>query len=458
MKTVLINVFDTAVAKNILMPAFLKTVRESDVRCVIAVPEAKLSEFSAEYADSGLEFAPRRKRHASFLENMSLFAARNAIPTHTVRQMQEEGIDGSGKLPVPKYVLARTLWFFGHSYRFRAFLKRIVTLPFDTDIFDDLFVRYKPDLVFATSLYALDDLRLLKAARMRGIRTLGMVKSWDNFTSKDLLLIPPERLLVHNDVVKEEAMRLHRYPSERVSVVGVPQFDWYADPTFVEARDAFFSRLGLDAAKKLITYNAMGNWLVPHERDVIALLYRIVSSGALRHPSQLLVRMHPAYPDEKAALQKLFPHIVVDEPGKPERESANAWKVDWKFSLEDIRHLASTLKYSDVTLNCGSTTLIDAACCEAPTVGIAFDGEAHEPSYWRSARRLFEREHCKKALESGGIALVRSEHELTEALNAYLADRLKDREGRARLVWQQAGELGKASERLARAMLQAANY
>jgi hypothetical protein len=123
MQTVLINIFDTAVAKNVFMPAFLKTVRESGVRCVVAVPEAKLSEFSAEYAGSGLEFAPRPKRHASLLENFALFLARNVIPTHTVRQMQEEGIDGSGKLPFPKYLLARASWFFGHSYRLRAFLK-----------------------------------------------------------------------------------------------------------------------------------------------------------------------------------------------------------------------------------------------------------------------------------------------------------------------------------------------
>ena len=454
MKTILINVFDNAVAKNIFMPEFNAAVANArNTRCVVVVPQAKLEEYRHDYAGLGLEFVARPQKFASGFETLALFLARNSIPTHSVRQIQETGLDGSGRLPFPRYLVARTFWLLGHVYVFRSLLKTVLPLFFDANIFDMLLEEHKPDLVFATTVYAVDDIRLLRAAKRRGVPTLGMIKSWDNLTSKDMLLVPPDWLIVHNEVVKEEVLRLHHYPAERTAVVGVPQFDWYADPSFPVSREAFFRGLRLDPAKKLITYTAMGLWLVPHERDIIALLARIIDESKLAVPAQLLVRMHPAYPDEKLTLQKLFPRAVIDEPGSPVLTSDDVVKADWKFSIDDVRHLASTLKHSDVTLNGGSTMILDAACFDTPIIGIAFDGGVEEPSYWRSARCLFEREHCKKVAETRGVRVVHTEQELIKALDLYLSNPHEDRVYRAAIVKQQTGTLGHASGRVAEVML-----
>jgi len=455
MKTVLINVFDTAVAKNIFMPQFLDVLTEhkDDIRVIVLVSHAKLEEFTRDYAHPMLEFVPRPQKFASRIESVALFLARNTIPAQSVRQIQEKGLDGSGRLPLPRYIFARIFWVFGHFKIFRLLIKRILAVFFDARLFDDLLTRYQPDLVFATTIYAIDDVRLLRSARLRGITTLGMIKSWDSLTSKDAVVVPPDRLIVHNDVVKEEAIRLQGYPAEAISVVGIPQFDGYAAPQFLFSREEFFEMLGLDKKKKLITYTSIGLWLAPHERDVIALLDRVIREGKIAVPVQLLVRMHPAYPDEKEHLKKQFPNVIIDEPGSPVRDPQNTWKADWRFTTDDVRHLASTLKYSDVTLNCGSTMIVDAACFDTPIIGIAFDGDAVEPNYWRSARIFFKREHLAKVVETGGVRLVKNEQELVEAVNEYLGNRSKDREGRKRIVKQQAGELGAAGAALARAMI-----
>jgi len=457
MKTILMNVFDTAVAKNIFMPQFLDVLagHKGNIRVIVLVSHAKLEEFTRDYAHPMLEFVPRPQKFASRIESAALFLARNTIPAQSVRQIQEKGLDGSGRLPLPRYVIARMFWIFGHSKIFRLLIKRILGIFFDARLFGELLVRYQPDLVFATTIYAIDDVRLLRAARRRGIQTLGMIKSWDSLTSKDAIVIPPDRLIVHNDVVKEEAIRLQGYTADAISIVGIPQFDWYADPQFPFSKDEFFEKLGLDKSKKLITYTSIGLWLAPHERDVITLLDRVIREGKIREPVQLLVRMHPAYPDEKEQLKKQIPGIFVDEPGSPVRDSQNTWKADWRFTTNDVRHLATTLKYSDVTLNCGSTMIVDAACFDTPIIGIAFDGDAVEPNYWRSARIFFKREHLANVVKTGGVRLVGSEQELVDAMNGYLADRSRDREGRQRIVRQQAGELGVAGTALANAMIAA---
>lgn len=456
MKTILINIFDYAVLKNTFMPPFAAVLSNArdQVRFVVLVPGSRLAEFSGTLRPLGFEVSARPQKYALWRENAALFASRNAIPADTVRQIQEEGLDGSGRLSLLKYSAARLLWALGHWRFFRSVLKRCVSPFFDSSIYDALLAELAPDLVFVTSTYAVDDIRLLRAARLRRIRTLGMIKSWDNLTSKDLLIEEPDRLIVHNQVVADEAVALHGYKREQISTTGVPQFDWYADPSFTFPRGEFFSDLQLDPKKKLITYTAMGRWLVRHERDIIALLYDMIKSPEFARDTQLLVRMHPAYPDAKEALQKDFPGLAVDVPGRPAEKEG--WKADWRFSTDDVRQLASTLRWSDVILNCGSTMMLDAACFDTPIIGIAFDGERTERSYWRSSARLFEREHCKNVVKTGGVRVVCDRKELTEALEAYLADPTLDREGRARLVKEQSGTLGEASRKLGEVVLSAA--
>ena len=454
-KTILINVFDAAVAKNIFVPQFLQEIAraQDSVRIVVSVPQSKLDEYVRDYGHPALTFVARPQRYASRLESAALFIARNTIPTTSALRIQEKGLDGTGRLPPVRFAFARLMWLLGHIYLFRSLIKKVLAPVFAHSIFDDLIAQYRPDLIFATTIYAVDDVRLLRAAKRYGIPTLGMTKSWDNLTSKDAIFVPPDRLIVHNDVVKEEAITLHGYPADSISVVGVPQFDWYVDPEFPESKHELYARLKLDEGKKLVTYSAIGLWLVPHERENIAMMDRIVREK-LDMPAQLLVRMPPAYPDEKAALEKMFPHVIIDEPGSPVRDTSNTWKADWKFTTDDVRELSATLKYSDVIVNCGSTMILDAACFDTPVIGLAFGGDLPETN-WKFEKSIFARDHLHKVLKTGGLRLARSEQELVDALNAYLKDRSLDREGRKRIVAEQAPELGHAGTNIAKAMLSA---
>ena len=53
------------------------------------------------------------------------------------------------------------------------------------------------------------------------------------------------------------------------------------------------------------------------------------------------------------------------------------------------------------------------------------------------------------------MRLVENEEELVKAVNDYLGDPSKDRDGRKRIVREQAGELGHAGRDLARAVFAA---
>src|SRR4029078_7756363 len=78
------------------------------------------------------------------------------------------------------------------------------------------------DIVVLTSLtYSRSQqLDLLKAARLLRIPVAAAIMSWDHLSSKALLHVAPERVLVWNQVQQDEAVTMHGLPAERVVATG----------------------------------------------------------------------------------------------------------------------------------------------------------------------------------------------------------------------------------------------
>src|SRR4029453_15412487 len=90
--------------------------------------------------------------------------------------------------------------------------------------------RHNPDLVLVTPLVepGCPQAEYLRSARALGIRTGLCVYSWDNLTNKGLIQDPPEGVPFWNPPMKEEAVRLHGVPAERVVVTGAAAYDhWF---------------------------------------------------------------------------------------------------------------------------------------------------------------------------------------------------------------------------------------
>ena len=88
----------------------------------------------------------------------------------------------------------------------------------------------QPDVLLITPLIDIGSPQLdhFAAARALGIRTLLPVGSWDHLSSKALLRVLPERVLVWNQMQRQEAVELHGVPSDRVVVTGAQCYDqWF---------------------------------------------------------------------------------------------------------------------------------------------------------------------------------------------------------------------------------------
>jgi hypothetical protein len=93
---------------------------------------------------------------------------------------------------------------------------RLVSHPAAAALFDRhrpaLYVASSPGLIFS-------ELPLLRTAAQRGVRSMAVDPSWDNFTNKLLPVRRVDRLVVWNDVMRDQAIEFHGYQPEEIRVV-----------------------------------------------------------------------------------------------------------------------------------------------------------------------------------------------------------------------------------------------
>ena len=99
------------------------------------------------------------------------------------------------------------------------------------------------------------DLEYLKTAKKLSIPTVIPLLSWDTLTTKGLIQIEPDMLLVWNDEQVEEAVEHHNLPKNKIKIVGAFQFDnWLSGMKPSQNRDEFCRRYGLEPRSPIILY------------------------------------------------------------------------------------------------------------------------------------------------------------------------------------------------------------
>jgi hypothetical protein len=128
-------------------------------------------------------------------------------------------------------------------------------LPFNKDVARELHQR-RPDLVIVTPLVFLGSpqFEIIRSALAAGITTGYAVGSWDHLSSKALIRDMPHRVFVWNDTQKNEAVRLHGVPPDRVVVTGAQCYDQWFERRPVRSREAFCAHVGLPADRRFLLF------------------------------------------------------------------------------------------------------------------------------------------------------------------------------------------------------------
>jgi hypothetical protein len=165
----------------------------------------------------------------------------------------------------------------------------------------------RPDIVVLTPLVVLKtaQIDLARAAIERGVRHAFAVASWDHLSSKGELNLTPEHVIVWNEVQKDEAVRLHGVPADRVTVTGAQVFDEWFEKQPSSSRETFCASVGLRADRPIVLYvcSALLEGSPPEPEFVLRWVRALRQSGHERlRECGILIRPHFKRGEEWAAI------------------------------------------------------------------------------------------------------------------------------------------------------------
>ncbi|HIQ08960.1 MAG TPA: hypothetical protein EYH28_05530 [Anaerolineaceae bacterium] len=295
---------------------------------------------------------------------------------------------------------------------------------FTPHLYNDLFARYRPDLVIAATPGWRYDRYLLRDAAAQGIPTAAVIVGWDNSSSYSLPGAPVEHITCWSEIQKEELVLGSDWPPERVHIGGIPSYDGYFLRQWVMPRGEYFRLHGLDPDRKLIAYACSFVTFSPNIQNIEALA-RLVAEDRLDFPAQLLVRLHPNHfmdrvprfareREQILSLAREYPHVHVVEP-VPLGGSLGY------YSGEDMPEKSSMMVHADVFTTVYSTMVVETAIHDTPVVSVCIDHPEGWPGHF--SLRLSEiggwPTHSRFRA-SGAGKVVYDEAGLQAALNEYL--------------------------------------
>jgi hypothetical protein len=224
-----------------------------------------------------------------------------------------------------------------------------------------------------------------------------------------------------------------------VNIGGIPSYDGYFKRSWLMPREEYFALHGLDPQRKLLSYACSFVTFSPNYQNIAALA-KLVNSGQLVEPSQLLIRLHPnhfmpgsLYEKEAERVRELvrtLPHVHLVEPVPLGGELGY-------YSGEDMPEKASMMAYSDVFLTVYSTMVVETAVHERPIVSICIDAphgwntpgkfslSLSEIGEWPTHQRF-------RQARAGRVAF--NETQLCSEVNRYLKDPTADQAERRKFI------------------------
>lgn len=362
----------------------------------------------------------------------------NSHSTKTYRMRAYKRGEASLRQLIVKEILSMTVANFNLYKKFVRFL--VSKMKIDENL-RNILDEIKPDLIFAPSLIDNDyDVPICVEARRRGIRVVGMVRSWDNFNNHGIAAFIPDRLIVQNTWLIEAAQKFQAVKKGFIKdVVGLPHYDLYKDPTsMIKPKEEFFAELGLDVNKKLILLG--GSDFYYSEDKLPETINNYIEDGTIKQSAQVFFRPHPRslFSRDEYNLDNLS-HVILDG-GK-----------GGQTGFSDTDKLVNLFYYADVIIHIASTMAIDASVYGKPTMSINYDDPSKKLSYWESVHRLHDTfDHYEKLVNTGGCKTPKSKEELADFINQYLENPELDADGRQRILDTFVEPFdGKSGERLA---------
>jgi hypothetical protein len=452
-----------------LVPVLL----DAGVEIVILTDDGILERIKNQFKQPGLLFEGLRLNEAKkyfrkvdnskqwWLDFLRRAGASNRINLQAVdgyiNQVEDEA-HSRRKILFP--LMRGVVWLLRNSRTSRKVLKDYQNRYAD-NLYADLFQRYKPDLVLASTPGWRWDRYLLREAARAGFPTGAVIVGWDNTSSYSLPGAPVEWITCWSQIQKEELINGADWSPENVHIGGIPSYDGYFRREWLIPKEDYCRLHNLDPDKKIISYACSFVSFSPNIQNIEALA-RIVTSQKLSKPSQLLIRFHPNH--------FLDVPRFIDEREKIRRMAGNESDVHvvepvplggslGYYSGEDMPEKSSMMAHSDIFTTVYSTMVVEASTHGTPVVSICIDSPEGWPGkYTLPLSKIAGWPTHARFRNSGAGREVLSENQLEETINFYLKNPGIDQDARSAFIEDECTFTdGSAGKRTAKIILSRLN-
>lgn len=460
-KTFLFVVNTGFASRALLRSDFLGLVKAKFRKVVILAPAAKLNYYQEHFQRDNVVIGEIISARDGFLKEKFFTLLKFSIPTRTCKIQLMRNLfwrQGFRLTSWAIYFLPIFIsWYLSRFKFWRVFLRKVYSLIKPDREYLALLKKHRVDILFVSysSLFPNSfNLKLIKAAQRLNILTVGNIETWDNLESKVFITEQTDFLTVPNQVVKKEAVRIGDFREERIRVVGVPCFDFYAKKeTMLLPKEDFFRQIGADPQKKLIVFAA---GLRSHKIDYEHFFnyFAKIAKDELRDV-QFYLRPHPKYyfAEHLVERYKNTPGLIFEE--KQERFSSK----DFELTEKDNQLLFNLFYHCHVVLCIFSTILIESCLMQKPVINLSYAGSDSDGGYYYRFERYAEFEHLKDIFKRNFAQFAKNDQELLAALKSCLANPFQASRERAETAKEQAFLTnGQAAKRLAETIEQMADY
>lgn len=221
----------------------------------------------------------------------------------------------------------------------------------------------RPDLVVASPYVQVDpeEVEYIKAAKKLKIPTVVAVASWDNLTNKGTFADVPDRVLLWNKGLADEAMRIHRIPAKRIAITGAPVFDpWFEMQPSVD-RDAFCKGIGIDSSNPYFVYLGSSKFISKDETIFMDKLAKALTNDAHTQHINIVIRPHPSNSDCWMNYPETSSIVIFPRRGDlPDVQSSRQTYFD-------------TLYHSHGVIGVNTSAFIEAAIIDRPCITLLDD-------------------------------------------------------------------------------------
>ncbi|WP_139958078.1 UDP-glycosyltransferase [Flavicella sediminum] len=286
-----------------------------------------------------------------------------------------------------KTFLVNLLVFLCNSKKGLAFLnKQMFATERTTDYYKEskaTLVKEKPSLIFLTNQRPLSAIAPLLAAQDLGIRTATFIYSWDNLP-KGMMVVKSDCYFVWSEHMKEE-LKFY-YPEvqdDQIYIVGTPQFEMHYQSELLIPKEEFYKTYNLTPDKKYICFSGDDITTSPNDeyyledvaKAVVALNKKGNNIGIIyrKCPVDFTDRHKYIYEEYKNVITLIDP--LWDNLG-------NSWNRVMP-TKKDMNLLASTVHYTNLVINVGSSMAFDYAAQNKPCAFLNYDTEKTNDSVWK---------------------------------------------------------------------------